>query len=109
VREKSSGAAAASVTDGIGAPAIAVHRAIGGTYARRRWLAHIRVKSRKVYLGCFKTRTEASLAYRQARIRARIAAEIEAAVAGLPPISRRGEGPFSAAIGRYGRARRHGL
>ena len=79
MREKSSGAAAASVTDGIGAPAIAVHRAIGGTYARRRWLAYIRVKSRKAYLGCFKTRTEASLAYRQARIRARIAAEMRRA------------------------------
>jgi hypothetical protein len=57
-----------------------VHRAAGGGfYWRGRWRPQIRIKGRKVYLGCFATRSQAKLAYRQARVRARIAAEIDAA------------------------------
>lgn len=56
-----------------------VYRAAGGAYWRGRWHARIRIKGRKVHLGCFATRSAARLAYRQACVRARIAAEIEAA------------------------------
>jgi hypothetical protein len=61
-----------------------VHRAAGGTYLRDRWFAQIRIKGRKIYLGCFATHSQSKLAYRQARVRARIAAEIDAATA-VPP------------------------
>jgi hypothetical protein len=57
-----------------------VARAAGGDkYSRGRWHVHIGIMGRRVYLGGFKTRSAARLAYRQARVRARIAAEIDAA------------------------------
>jgi hypothetical protein len=59
-----------------------VHHAAGGTYWRGRWGVRIRIKGRKVYLGCFATRSAAKLAYRHACVRARIAAEIDAATWG---------------------------
>jgi hypothetical protein len=60
--------------------------ASGGSYQRGRWLAHIRIRGRKVYLGRFTTRGQARLAYRQARVRARIAAEIDAAAPTPAPV-----------------------
>jgi hypothetical protein len=56
----------------------------GAVFLRNRWFAQIRIKGRKIYLGCFVTHSQAKLAYRQARVRARIAAEIDAATA-VPP------------------------
>jgi hypothetical protein len=56
-----------------------VHRATGDVLRRGRWRPWIRIKGRKVYLGSFATRGAARLAYRQACVRVRIAAEIEAA------------------------------
>jgi len=55
-----------------------VQRAVGGSYHRGWWTAQINRHGRGVVLGRFRTRAEASLAYREARLRARIAAEIEA-------------------------------
>jgi len=60
-----------------------VHRAVGGSYQRGWWTAKIKRNGRAIYLGSFRSRAEASLVYREARLRARIAAEIEAASA--PP------------------------
>ena len=56
-----------------------VLHAAGGAYRRGRWQVRIRIKGRKVYLGCFATHSAAKFAYRQACVRARIAAEIDAA------------------------------
>jgi len=56
-----------------------VYRALGGAFSRGSWRLGIRIKGRHVYLGTFDTRSGAKLAYRQACVRVRIAAEIEAA------------------------------
>jgi len=56
-----------------------VNRAVGATYKRGWWTARIRCDNRRIFLGCCRSRAEANLAYRKARLFARIAADEEAA------------------------------
>jgi len=56
-----------------------VKRAVGATYKRGWWTARIRCDNRRIFLGCYRSRAEANLAYRKARLFARIAADEEAA------------------------------
>ena len=55
-----------------------IQQASGAKYHRGRWTAAIKRNNRRVFLGSFESRAQASLAYREARLCARIAAEIDA-------------------------------
>ena len=54
-----------------------VQQAAGTFNHRGSWYAQIRCEKRTLHLGRFKSRAEASRAYREAQVRSRIAAEIE--------------------------------
>jgi len=56
-------------------------RAVGATYLRHidRWKAQITINGRRIHLGHFETKAEASLVYRQAAVRAHLMAEMAAA------------------------------
>jgi len=54
--------------------------ALGASFQRGAWNARIRRDKRMVHLGRFRSRAEANRTYREAQVRARIAAEIEAFV-----------------------------